>query len=95
MLKPLDHKEQIFGNSELEDFVFRARSAIISVNKIYDLNAVYFEPLTILCKAIDDRRKALATKVSPYNLWEPDEALTHWLEQNKVLLFLLSLLCLF
>lgn len=93
MLKPHHHKEKIIGNSELEDFVFRLRRAMISTNQAFGFGFSYFDHITEIRRAIEDSRPKpstpvaavpTTTKVSHHDLWEPDHELTQWFVQSKV-----------
>ena len=83
MLRPLNHRDKVIGNLEFEDFVYRARKALIAHNQRFHFKAVYFDQLTELRRLIEDNRPR-PTRVSFYDLFSPDRELTQWLEQPKV-----------
>ena len=97
-MSPIALKELVIGSSEFEDYIFCLRSGFISANKALGIKSPLFDQLTSLRQMIEDRRPKPAltfgtvasghpnhnAKVSPHDLWEPDAALTQWLEQSKV-----------
>src|ERR1700742_626526 len=91
MLRPLNHIDKIVGNTELEDFVYRARKALIANNQRFGFKAIYFDQLTELRRLIEENRPRSVTRVSFYDLFSPDAELISWLEQPKVQ-FLFSLI---
>ena len=60
MIDPLLHQEKIFGSTELEDFVFRARKVVIIHSKNYGFSGPYFDRLTELRSLIDEQRRLRA-----------------------------------
>ena len=58
MLDPLLNQDKIFGSTELEDFVFRARKLIIVHSKNYGFSGPYFDRLTELRSLIEEQRRS-------------------------------------